>query len=295
MGPVTTPPHSPPGCLHAFQGPWALARPAPLLPPPGPSAKCLWSLVKHNSLHLSFPPVPGPVVSSWGHLGLAWAPGRLPRTPHLIRKQRVIPAILLGLQRLPWCCPWGRQQLGPATHSAGSHAHGHDMGQGPGQTGEPLLSEPAPRSWACRHGSGTTSGSSGPIRQAAPRPSPPAPPPPTPVRVSLTCCSHTTPAPGLLHLAPAPGPSCIPRPFSLHTRAGKAASSAPFSLCPGPCPCPLRSFPRRLSPPPPLLTPPHSRPFSPANPFVRRTRLEHPLCFQHCSRSWDTLVREKGK
>lgn len=78
MGPVAARPHSPPGRLHAFQGPWALARPALLLPPPGPASNCLWSLVSHTPLHLSFLPVPGPGVGSWGHLGLARAPVAFP-------------------------------------------------------------------------------------------------------------------------------------------------------------------------------------------------------------------------
>ena len=49
-----------------------------MLPPPGPSSNCLWAPFNGSSLHPSFLPVPGPVVSSWGHLGLARVPGRLP-------------------------------------------------------------------------------------------------------------------------------------------------------------------------------------------------------------------------
>lgn len=90
-------------------------RPALTLPPPGPSPNCLCSPIHGNSLHPSFLPVPGAVASSWVHLGLAWAPGCLPMTPHLVRKQLVALAILLTLSRLPRPCPC-------------------DSGQGPGPT-----------------------------------------------------------------------------------------------------------------------------------------------------------------
>ena len=77
-------------------------RPARTLPPASPSPECLWFPISGSS---SFQPIPGAVGSSWGHLGLAQAPGRVPRTPHLIRKQLAVPATPLGLSRLPWPCP----------------------------------------------------------------------------------------------------------------------------------------------------------------------------------------------
>lgn len=73
-------------------------RPARTLPPASSSPECLWSPISGSS---SFQPIPGAVGSSWGHLGLAQAPGRVPRTPHLIRKQLAVPATPLSLSRLP--------------------------------------------------------------------------------------------------------------------------------------------------------------------------------------------------
>lgn len=68
----------PPGFLHSFPKGWALARPTRMLPPPGPSSNCLWSPFNRSSLHPGFLPVPGPMLSSCGHLGLARVPGCLP-------------------------------------------------------------------------------------------------------------------------------------------------------------------------------------------------------------------------
>lgn len=84
--PSSLAPRCPSGSLRAFQedGPWpgpgegwggvGAGRPALTLPPPN----CLCSPISSNSLHPSFLPVPGAGVSSWDHLGLAWAPAASP-------------------------------------------------------------------------------------------------------------------------------------------------------------------------------------------------------------------------